>query len=1041
MPKAAEFRLSWQTGRGNYELRENRSEQLLPVAPGERGWFVWLDTVPSFTFHGQYGQLTVRKESRPRGQGYWYAYHRVGQKMAKKYLGRTTNLTLAHLEETAALLTGVEVSPPFEPVVQTPSGGRAMRTDTIPVSPISMGVQLDPLLATRLSPPRPRSHLVSRSRLIERLQQSMECALTLISAPAGFGKTTLLTQWLAERSMPVAWLSLEPGDNDPARFLTSLIAALQTHYPDLDMNILALLQAPQSTPLERALVVLTNDLMHRQREDFALVLDDYQVITDQTLHRALAFLLDHLPPQMHLVLATRADPPLPLARLRACGQLNELRATDLRLSTGESETFMQTVMGLDLPLEAMLALERRTEGWVTGLQLAALSLRGREDVSAWLSAFTGSHRFVLDYLSEEVLSRQPAPLLSFLLRTCILERLCGSLCDAVTEQGDSQAMLEALERANLFVVPLDEERRWYRYHHLFAELLQGRLQQRQPELLEQLHQRASLWCEQHAQPIEAVRHALAAREVERAARLIEQGGMMAAAWGQTHLLLAWLNALPDALVRARPFLCACHATALHLNDQVEEAEARLADAERALDVHPSARHTGVVQALVATIRANLARYAGNLARYVALGQQAVDLLAEANGWMRAGPILQVACGYLVSGNVTTSLEQQVQAAVTTGRTSGYTLMHFRSLTTLARMHVLQGRLREAAAAYEEAGQVAPGLQVLQALSPGAAYCFGLSDVLREWNRLDEAERLLTKGMELVNEKHSVFADDLLLGYLTLARLQHARGEDSASLASLDAFLQLAERRHFVPQVKATAGAVRAHMVLLHGHLEEAIHWADESGLSHEDANLPYEYESAYLVLARVRIAQGHEDLAGPHLSNALRLLERLLTDAEAKARMGSALEILLLQALALAARRDRASALATLESALTLARPQGYLRLFVDEGTPMLTLLREGQARGVMPDYIATLLSAFGAQQQMSVTPSVPADSPLLEPLTAREREVLHLLSEGASNREIAHRLVLSTGTVKKYVYNICGKLGVQSRTQALARARTLHLL
>ncbi len=698
-------------------------------------------------------------------------------------------------------------------------------------------------------------------------------------------------------------------------------------------------------------------------------------------------------------------------------------------------------MGLDLPPATMAALESRTEGWVAGLQLAGLSLQGRTDVAAFLAAFTGSHRFVLDYLSEEVLSRQSPTVLSFLMQTSILERLSGSLCDAVTEQEGSQAMLEALEQANLFVVALDEERRWYRYHQLFAELLYSRLQQTHPTLLPELHRRASLWYEQHAQLMEAVRHALAAQDSERAARLIEQGGMMVAAWGQTRLLLEWLNALPDALVRASPFLCAAYAIALHLNDQLEEAEARLADAERALEAHPPAEHTGIVLALAANIRANLARYSGDLTRYVALGQQASDLLAEANVTVRAGPTIQAACSYLVSGDVTASREQQVQGAVATARTSGYALIHFRSLTMLARMQVLQGRLREAAATYEEAGQVAPGLQVLQALTPGVAYCFGLSDLWREWNRLDEAERLLEQGMELVKEKQSVFADEVLLGYLTLARLQQARGGDSASLATLDAFLHLAETRHFTSQVKVTARAMRAQMALLQGHLAEAIHWADESGVEASDATLPYLCEPAYLVLARVRIAQGREDPAGPYLSNALRLLERLLADAEAKARVGSVLEILLLQAVALATRGNRASALTTLGRALALAQPQGYVRLFVDEGIPMLTLLRESQARGMMPDYVATLLSAFGAQPQASAAPSVPMNSPLLEPLTTREREVLQLLAAGASNGEIARRLVLSLGTVKKHVSNICGKLGVQSRTQAVAHAQALHLL
>jgi len=368
-------------------------------------------------------------------------------------------------------------------------------------------------------------------------------------------------------------------------------------------------------------------------------------------------------------------------------------------------------------------------------------------------------------------------------------------------------------------------------------------------------------------------------------------------------------------------------------------------------------------------------------------------------------------------------------------------MHFRSLTLLARMQALQGRLREAAATYEEAGQVTPGLQVLQALTPGAAYCFGLSNVLCEWNRLDEAERVLAQGMELVNEKQSVFADDVLLGYLTLARLHHARGEDGASLTTLDTFLHLAERRHFVSQVKATARAMRAQITLQQGYLAEAIGWADKCGLSPEDPDLPFLCEPAYLALVRVCIAQGRQDPAGPYLSNALCLLERLLADAEAKARMGSMLEILLLQALALAARRNQASALTILKRALTLAQPQKYLRLFVDEGTPMLTLLRESQAHGVMPDYVATLLSAFSAQHQANAAPSVPTNSPLLEPLTAREREVLQLLVAGASNGEIARRLVLSLGTVKKHVSNICGKMGVQSRTQVVARAQALHLL
>ena len=593
---------------------------------------------------------------------------------------------------------------------------------------------------------------------------------------------------------------------------------------------------------------------------------------------------------------------------------------------------------------------------------------------------------------------------------------------------------------------IDEERRWYRYHHLFGELLLSRLQQAHPRLVPELHRRASLWYEQHAQPIEAVQHALAAQDLERAVHLIEHCALMVIAAGRTRTLLDWLRVLPDALVHARPFLCVCAAGALHVNDQVEEAEALLAAAERALEAGTSLDRAGIVRALTAVARANIAMYSGDLARYVALGQQALDLLPTV--WpqeyeaMRGVPTIQAAASFLVSGDVTRSQEQQMKSAVTTAQISGYGRVHFRSLTLLARMHVLQGRLREAATIYEETvHQDIPGVQVLQAMTPIVSYCFGLGDVLREWNRLDEAERLLVQGMELVSEKRSVFADELLQGYLTLARLQHARGEERASMATLATFVQIAESRQFVPQVKATVRVEQARMALLQGHMAEAIQWAEVCGLSPEDADLPYLSEPGRLALARVFIAQGRDDPTGPFLPKALHLLERLLADAEAKARLGSALEILVLQALALSASRNLKSALLTLQRALTLAQPHGYIRLFVDEGPPMLTMLREIQARGVAPDYVAMLLSAFGPQHQAAAAPLAASSNPLPEPLTAREREVLHLLAEGASNGEIARRLVLSTGTVKKYVYNICGKLGVQSRTQALARARTLRLL
>jgi LuxR family maltose regulon positive regulatory protein len=1026
---ASHPRLRWHADRQAYELEDEGRSVSPPFPFDDNGWFAWLEGVSSFSFQGQQGQLTVRKEARPRGTQYWYAYRRIGPKMAKKYLGRSADLTLARLEDTAATFLTAPQS-----VAEPAHSPHANE----------QGLPRDRLVTTKLHPPRSRSRLVSRSHLVERLQQGMESDLTLISAPAGFGKTTLLAQWLAESGMPVAWLSLDPEDNNPVRFLTYLLAALQMPLPHLSLTVLSLLEAGRESPLESVFAVLKNDLMDREIQDFALVLDDYHVITTPAIHQALAFLVNHLPPHMHLVIASRADPTLPLANLRAGGRLVELRANELRFDIDEMRTFLQQMLGFDLPTDALEVLLRRTEGWVAGLQLAALSLRERADIPAFVAAFTGSHRFVLDYLSEEVLSRQPEQVQSFLLHTSILERLCRSLAEAVSGQDGGQAMLEALERANLFVVPLDDERRWYRYHHLFAEVLKKRLEQASPELVPELHRRASAWYQQQGFLIEAVQHALLTPDVELAARLMDQTAFFVflMVQGRPDLLLEWFKALPDALVRTHPLLCIYHASALHVINRVEEAEARLHEAERLLPAALSAEEAGIARSIAATIHANLACYRGDLQRFLTLGQQALDLLPEAAAPMRAVPTMQVAHRFLLSGEVTITVEQQARDAVAFCAASGYELVTFRSLTLLGRLHALQGRLRAAAAVYEEAGQATPA-GVVQVLTAKASYCFGLGDLLREWNRLEEAERLLAQGVEQVREAWSSFADEVLAGHVALARLLQARGRHEQVVATLAAFERLAEGRRFVPQMRAALAAARAHLELMQGHIEAATRWADACGLSASDTELSYPREQAYLVLARARIAQAREQreqAAISSLQDVLSLLDRLLADAEANARGGSVLEILIVQALALQALHDRTRSLSTLERALTLAAPEGYIRLFVDEGAPMRDLLRQAGARGLVPSYVSTLLEAFEPGGEASAS-SAPHPATLIEPLTAREREVLRLLAEGASNREIARRLILSTGTVKKYVYNICGKLGVQSRTQALVRAQALHLL
>jgi LuxR family maltose regulon positive regulatory protein len=1000
------------------------------VAVGTPSWFAWLETASTFSFVCDGGHFTARKErsSRQRGGWYWKAYRKQGGKLYSRYLGKSEALTQERLLAIAAALS---------------SAARTIASPNAGVSPAfsspARGNAHDPLLAVRLHPPHLRMPLVSRTHLVNRLHEGMAGPLTLLSAPAGYGKTTLLAQWLTESELPSAWLSLEAQDNDPVRFLSYLLAALRTHVPDLDLNIPALLQTPQAAPLERVFALLTNELMERLTGDFALVLDDYQVIEAAPIHQALIFFLDHLPPRLHLVIATRADPPLPLARLRARGQLTELRTADLRLSDDESENFFQHVMGLTLSHQAVLAIQSRTEGWVAGLQLAALSLRSKEDVPTFLAAFTGSHRFVLDYFSEEVLSRLPAPLLSFLLHTSILERLCGSLCDAVTQHEDSQRMLEALERANLFMVPLDDEQHWYRYHHLFAELLQNRLQRTQPDLVAELHRRASLWYTQHHYAAEAVQHALAAHDFELVARLIESSATTFLKQGQTGLLLNWLNAFSEAQVRSNPWLCIWHACALHLLDQPEKAEIRIRDAERTLATK-TASEQATIMGLAAAIRANLARYSGDLERALSFAHEAWTLLPADPPELRSTALSMLAHAYLTSGEATPDTEQQVQEAISANCSSGYQLMYFRSLILLARLQMLQGQLRAAAATCERAGQATPK-EVLQVLSASSIYCFILGDLLREWNRLDEAEHLLAQGMKQIDGKRSVYGDDVLTGYLALARLYQARSMHDKAIATLDAFLHLAKMRQYPAYSAAMAEALRAQIALAQGRLDDAVSWADASGLSCGDTGWSYLHEGEYLTLARVRLAQGRAHLAGPWLQETLQLVQFLRVEVEATARGRSVLEILILLALTLDAQGRCSEALSTLHEALQRAAPEGYIRLFVDEGAPMQALLYKIRQHTTLPDYVNTLLRTFSSQSPSVAVPARFAYQDLTEPLTRREREVLQLLGAGASNREIACQLVVSVNTVKRHIHNLCGKLNVSSRTQAIVRARSLQLL
>jgi LuxR family maltose regulon positive regulatory protein len=862
--------------------------------------------------------------------------------------------------------------------------------------------------------------------------------------------------WLAAsfgQGRSAAWLSLDASDNDPARFWRYFIAAVDRLRPGAGDGALMLLRSPQAPPIEAVLTSLLNGLADLDT-DAVLILDDYHLIESQTIHEALTFLIEHLPTRMHLVISARADPPLPLARLRARGEMAEFRAADLRFAPEEAVEFLNQAMGLELSAQDIAELETRTEGWIAGLQMAALAMRDRADVSGFIEAFTGSHRYVLDYLVEEVLNGQPEGVRSFLLETSILGRMCGPVCDAVTGRSDGQATLERLEHANLFVIPLDDERLWYRYHHLFAEVLRQHLRQTRAESISELHRRAGAWFERQGLDTEAVQHALEARDFEWAATVIENIGLSVMLPGQVHTLLGWLDVLPDALVRTRPTLCVVHAAALMFGNRPEAAEDRLDDAERSVGPDRSYDQAQVIMGRVSTVRGNLARISGDLPRCVALSRRALDVLPETE-FMWAVAKLNVAYAYQVNGDVTPAAERLVSDAIAPVRATQNPFTVVRSFINLARLQALQGRLRKAADTFEETSRLSAGVGKGESLVGNPAYYFGVADLLREWNDLDDAQRHVEQGMELVAGMPTVDADVVAHGFITQARLQRARGDYRSAIATLEDFSHLARQRNYFASLDARGTAEQARLRVTQGGLAAAVRWAEASGLRAAD-ELAYPQEEEYLVLARVLIARGRRNPAGHYLGDALGLLDQLLRAAEGGGRGGRVVEALALRALSLQARGDTSDALGALERALTLAEPEGYVRTFVDEGQPVETLLlellrgwhKEGQdARPhASIGYLRHLLSAF--ESPYTSTKALPpqgyglgTNQPLPELLTAREQEVLELIASGLSNQEIASRLFVAHSTVKSYVNRIFRKLGVESRTKAVVRARELQLI
>ena len=893
-----------------------------------------------------------------------------------------------------------------------------------------------PLLDTKLYAPRPRPSLVNRPQLIEKLSRGTQHTLTLVSAPAGFGKTTLLAEWLAASratQQSVGWVSLDEADNDSVSFWTYVIAALQTAVPGIGSSALAVLSASQPQSPEAGVAILLNELSALPN-DIVLVVDDYHVIDAPDIHEQMTFLLERLPRNAHVVITTRVDPALSLARLRAQGELTEIRTADLRFTSEEAVTYLNDTMSLDLRVEDVARLEARTEGWIAALQLAALSLEGRRDPGQFIAEFAGDDRYIVDYLTEEVLQRQPEAVRSFLLQTSILNRLSGPLCDAVTGHDGTGRTLDALDRANLFLVPLDDRRQWYRYHHLFADVLRARLIDERPEFVDEGHRRAAAWYDAHGFRSEAIRHALAGKDFERAASLLELALPSLLQARELTTLRRWLEALPDSLLRTRPMLSVTYAGGLMANGEMADVEDYLRDAERWLETTERARvpDDDAFRHLPATIgiyRAAQAQSVGDLAAAATHARHVLDLAGDGDHFERGAASGFLALGAWTNGELEAAFGHWSEA-MSSLRQAGHLVDAVGCIRPLAEIRLAQGRLAEAMRLYEQGWRLATE-QDAPVLRGGGDMQVGMSSVSFELGDLSAATQHLLKSSDL--GEHAGLALNPYRWRVTMARIREAEGDPQGALDLLDEAARLYVSE-FHPDVRPV-GAIKARIWISQGRLADATAWLRDRALAVED-DLSYLREFEHVTLARLLMARYRVDAQERWIGDAQALLGRLLTRAEAGGRTHSVIEILVLQALAHHMSGDVTGAFVPLERALTVAEPEGYVRIFTGEGKAIIPLLSAVAKAGVATGYVNQLRAHMDGP-----APRTSTTQALVEPLSERELHVLRLLASDLDGPSIATELVVALSTIRSHTKSIYAKLGVSNRRAAVRRGEELGLL